>query len=154
VTGQNRSRRVGRANRPNLNPGRNNSNITSGTTAGCNGVATGQRLGGPDLYYDPCAFSLQQAGFLGNAGMNILTAPGLFNLDFSLVKDTALARLGESGALQFRVETFNIFNRTNFVRPSQPVFSSPSATVLPNSGRITATSTKARTIQFALRLLW
>ncbi|MGH9784085.1 MAG: hypothetical protein ACRD88_07850, partial [Terriglobia bacterium] len=143
VTGSNRSRRGGRANRPDLNPGRNDSNITSGTTAGCNGVAPGQQLGGPELYYDPCAFSLQPAGFLGNAGMNILTAPGLFNLDFSLVKDTALPRLGESGALQFRVETFNVLNRANFVRPSQPVFSAPSATVLPDTGRITGTNTKA-----------
>ena len=62
--------------------------------------------------------------------------------------------LGESGSLQFRVETFNILNRANFVRPSQPVFSSPSATVLQDAGRITATSNKARTIQFALKVLW
>jgi hypothetical protein len=154
LSGRDRSRRSGGDNRPDLNPRRKDSNITSGTTAGCDGVAPGRKVGGPDLYYDPCAFSLQPFGFLGTVGRNILTAPGVFNLDFALVKDTPLRRLGDSGTLQFRVETFNILNRANFARPDSTVFSSPSATVLSTAGRITETNTKSREIQFALKVIW
>lgn len=78
------------------------------------GVAAGQKLGTPNLWFDPCAFSLQPAGFLGNAGRNILTGPAFANLDFSAVKDTQIPHLGEQGLLQFRAEIFNIFNHANF----------------------------------------
>ena len=104
VVGSNRSQSKvnggpGGIDRPNINPGRNNDNII---------------LGGPDLYFDPTAFSLQPLGFLGNAGRNILRGPGFATLDFSLVKDTALGFLGENGKLEFRAEFFNILNRANF----------------------------------------
>jgi hypothetical protein len=49
------------------------------------------------LYFDPCAFSLQPTGFLGNAGRNILTGPGFANLDFSIVKDTHISHRGNKG---------------------------------------------------------
>src|ERR1019366_7836223 len=86
--------------RPDLVAGRNGANIVSGTTAGCLGVAPGQKLGTPNLYFDPCAFTIPAAGFLGTAGRNILRGPGLANLDFSLMKDTAIKHLGESGKLE------------------------------------------------------
>lgn len=152
--GTDRSRSAGAGNQPDLNLGRNHSNIISGTTAGCPGVATGQKLGTPNLYYDPCAFSLEPNGFLGTEGRNSMTAPGLFNLDFSLVKDTPLRRLGEGGSIQFRVETFNILNRVNFSRPNLQVFSAPNATVLSNAGLITTTDNTSRQIQLALKILW
>src|SRR5439155_6380808 len=47
--------------RPNLAPGFSN-NPTHGTTAGCQGVPAGQKLGTPDLWFDPCAFTLSPAG--------------------------------------------------------------------------------------------
>jgi hypothetical protein len=50
----------------------------------------------------------------GNAGRNILTGPGLVNLDFSLVKNNCI---GELFNLQFRVEVFNLLNRANFQVP-------------------------------------
>src|SRR5438876_6088398 len=71
--------------RPNLNPGFS-SNPTSGVTAGCPGVAAGQKLGTPDLYYDPCAFSRPAPGTYGNLGRNTLTGPGFYNVDFSADK--------------------------------------------------------------------
>ena len=107
--------------RPDLVAGRKGSNIVSGTTAGCLGVAAGQKLGTPKLYFDPCAFTTPPAGFLGTAGRNILRGPGLANLDFSLVKNTPIGYLGESGKLEFRAEFFNLLNRANFLIPGRIV---------------------------------
>src|SRR5262249_15634194 len=116
------------ADRPNVNPGRNPGNITSGVSSGCShldpvkgvvvDIAPGTPIGTPDLYFDPCAFSLQPAGLLGNAGRNFLFGPGLRNLDFSLTKVTHLPRMGEAGQLEFRFETFNMLNHRNLYIPS------------------------------------
>jgi Carboxypeptidase regulatory-like domain/TonB dependent receptor-like, beta-barrel len=143
--------------RPNLNAGRTNSNITSGTTAGCPGVAAGQKLGTANLFFDPCAFSLQPMGFLGNAGRNILSGPGLANLDFSAVKDTRIPFLGEAGSLQFRAEIFNIFNHTNLGfspidNADRVVFSG--SKINPAAGVMIGTATPSRQIQFALKLIF
>jgi hypothetical protein len=154
VSGADRSRSLGAGNTPDLVPGRWGSNITSGTTKGCAGVTAGQKLGTPELYFDPCAFTLEPQGYLGTTGRNILSAPGTANLDFSLVKDTKLGVLGESGNLQFRVETFNILNRVNFGRPNATVFSSASPIPLSTAGDITRTSTASRQLQFALKVTW
>ncbi len=130
----------------------------SGTTAGCLGVAPGRQLGTPALYYDPCAFTIPAAGFLGSAGRNLLYGPGLANLDFSLVKDTAIKKLGESGRLEFRTEFFNILNHANFAPPSRTVFAGIQNVEAPiaNAGVITSTANGAtsRQIQFALKLLF
>jgi hypothetical protein len=117
-------------------------------------VTPGEKLGTPDLYYDPCAFSLEPLGFLGTAGRNILTAPGVLNLDFSLVKDTQLPFLGEGGSVQFRAEFFNILNRANFARPDSDNFSAPSATVVDTAGAIDHTDGTSRQLQLALKLIW
>jgi hypothetical protein len=148
---------AGGIDRPDLLPGRNGSNIVSGSSVGCQGgPAAGTPVGTPNRYFDPCAFILQPTGFLGNAGRNILRGPGLANLDFSLIKDTAVKALGESGALEFRAEFFNILNRPNFAQPNRIVFSGtgPAGPAVPLStaGQITATNTTSRQIQFALRL--
>lgn len=153
--------------RPNLVSGRNTGNITGGTTAGCPwapGVRAGQSLGTPDLYFDPCAFTLQPAGFLGSASRNSLRGPGLASLDFSLVKDTHLKRLGESGKLEFRAEFFNLLNRANFGTPGIGITGDNSAqvfagradneTVLQTAARLTTTATRSRQIQLALKILF
>ncbi|HUQ95450.1 MAG TPA: TonB-dependent receptor, partial [Bryobacteraceae bacterium] len=108
----------GPSDRPNLLPGRTSENITEGTTAGCPGITAGQKLHTPDLYFDPCAFESPAAGFLGTSGKGIFSGPGTNNLDFSVVKDTALGWLGEGGKLEFRTEVFNILNRATFDLPS------------------------------------
>jgi hypothetical protein len=146
--------------RPDLVPGRSNSNIVSGTTAGCLGVPAGKKLGTPNLWYDPCAFTLQTPGFLGTAGRDILRGPGVANLDFSIVKDTAVPKLGEGGKLEFRTEIFNILNRANFDSPDRTVFAGSSLpgaapeSVLGTAGQITRTLTTSRQIQFALKLIF
>ena len=149
------------ADRPDLVLGRDNSNITQGTTSGCPGVAAGQRLGTPNLEFDPCAFTLQPAGFLGTTGRDILRGPGFANLDFSITKETALRILGESGMLEFRAEIFNILNRANFVTPqigwanaADIVFAGAKdgELPLPTAGAVTSTVSSSRQIQLALKI--
>jgi len=54
---------------------------------------------------------------------------------------------------QFRAETFNLFNRPNFAIPSQrTVFSSTGP--VGSAGRITATTTSVRRIQFGLKVVF
>ena len=151
--------------RPDLVAGRNNSNITSGTTAGCPGVAAGRKLGTQQLWYDPCAFTLPPLGFTGNAGRNILRGPGIDNLDFSLSKDTALRFLGEGGKLEFRADFFNILNHANLATPASGGSGSNPAGVLfagradvelplATAGRISNTSTASRQVQLSLRIVF
>ena len=109
-------------------------------------------LGGPDKYFDPNAFVLQSGGFVGNAGRNILTGPGLANLDLSFLKGTPIHKLGESGKLEFRAEIFNLLNHTNFGMPNNTTFNGTNRNAV--AGQILTTSTKSRQIQLALRLLF
>ena len=83
--------------------------------------------------------------------------------DFSLVKDTAIPPLGEQGFVEFRAEIFNILNHANFALPATfgrvltGTLTDPagvSEAPIPNVGKITATSTTARQIQFALKVIF
>ena len=55
--------------------------------------------------------SLMPAGVFGNGGRNVLIGPGFQNWDVSLLKNF---QLRETTRLQFRAESFNVFNHTNF----------------------------------------
>jgi hypothetical protein len=150
---------VGGHDRPDVLPGRNNSNITRGTTAGCLGVPAGQKLGTPQLYYDPCAFAIQPAGFLGNEKRNSLIGPGFEDVDISLVKDTKVGFLGETGSVQFRAEVFNLLNHANFYGPGLTIFagSGPATGDVepPSAGAARITNAfPARQIQLALKLIF
>jgi hypothetical protein len=48
----------------------------------------------------------------GNSGRNILDGPGLFSVDLALAKNF---QMGEGKNLQFRIESFNAINHTNFI---------------------------------------
>jgi hypothetical protein len=107
--------------------------------------------GNPNQWFNPAAFLPVPAnsGFYGNLGRDTFIGPGLATWDFSAVKDT---RLKERLSLQFRAEIFNLLNRANFNTPNLIVFT-PSG-VSGTAGAITSTSTTARQVQFALKLLW
>lgn len=124
--------------RPNLKAGVNPSQII---------------LGGPNRYFDPNAFELQPAGFLGNAGRNIMTGPTLINFDLSVVKNQTLATRGR---LQLRFEVFNVLNRANFSIPNRVVFSGTREGEAPLStaGQITSTITDARQLQLGVKLIF
>jgi len=118
--------------RPNLNPGASNNPV----------------LGGPDRYYDVSGFSPPTPGFPGTLGRNTVIGPGLVNFDFSLVKTT---NFGERTNVQFRAELFNIFNRPNFGTPLRAILDAR-GNPIGSAGRIQETVTKAREIQFGLKL--
>lgn len=133
-----------RTDRPNIAPG-----VTHLTTTG-----------DPARFFDVKQFQLQPAGFLGNAGRNILTGPPLRNVDFIIVKDTLVR---ERLHIQFRTEFFNLFNHPNFATPDNFgrfafLGTGPQAGAdgVPNpaAGRITRTVTTSRQMQFALKLIF
>ena len=111
-------------------------------------------LGGPDQYFDPAAFRLPAVGTLGNVGRGALIGPNLRVFDLSLVKNTRWGWLGEEGAVQLRLEAFNLFNRANFAPPSLIVFTGAADNEQPLStfGRIRSTTTASRQVQLGVRL--
>jgi hypothetical protein len=149
--------------RPDLAPGRSIDSITHGVSTpnsiegAANCLTAGQPLGTPQLWFDPCAFTIPNAGFLGNTGRNIIRGPGLANLDFSLVKNTPVPKLGEAGRVEFRAEFFNITNHPNFNIPARTVYAGNASIQPPlgSAGVITDTgSATARQIQLALKVIF
>ena len=149
--------------RPNLAPGRDVYSITHGVSIS-NGIdpcsTAGKPLGTVSLWFDPCAFVLQPAGFLGNVSRDLLRGPGLSNVNFSAVKDTPLKYLGEAGSLEFRAEIFNILNHPNFILPAATVYSGSTLTSnvdtpISSAGQINSTGgNSSRQIQFAVKILF
>jgi hypothetical protein len=64
-------------------------------------------------YINPAAFALPALGAFGNLGHNALRAPGRDNWNLSLFKSFVFSETRGS-RLEFRVETFNTFNHTQF----------------------------------------
>lgn len=144
---QSGSGNTGNPDVPNVVPGRDRHDITSGVSTGCPGLAAGTKVGTAERYFDPCAFTLPIPGTFGNAGRDQYVGPGLVSLDASLFKTFSVR---EGWNLQFRAEAFNILNHTNFGPPTIRVFSG--SKVNPSSALITRTATSSRQIQFALKL--
>ncbi len=93
----------------------------------------------------------------GNSGRNILIGPGVTSLDFSLFKNNYIKRISERFNIQFRAEIFNILNHPNFAPPVQGVntdiFDGTGAPN-PTAGLLTRTTTTAREMQFALKVIF
>jgi hypothetical protein len=77
------------------------------------GQTFGPLLGNPNLFVAPTGLTF------GNAGRNFLNNPSRLNFDVQLAKNFSLS---EGRSLQFRLETFNVFNHTQFriYDPSHP----------------------------------
>lgn len=63
------------------------------------------------LLYNPAAFGLPVGLTFGNIGRNTLTQPGMVNFNMGVYKNF---RITERQTVQFRWETFNTFNHTQF----------------------------------------
>jgi hypothetical protein len=107
--------------------------VTNGSTYGdnagvANGTGTGSRpdlVGNPrsgftanqdpgvagPLFYNPAAYAVPTGLTFGNVGRNTLNLPGRVNFNFGLFKRFAI---NEKTGFDFRWETFNIFNHTEF----------------------------------------
>ena len=122
-------------------------------------------LGKPGQWFNPAAFigppnsGATNSGFYGNVGRDAYSGPGLATWDFSVIKDTSIT---ERFNLEFRAELFNLLNRANFNTPNLIVFTPGAITggigaqgnVSGTAGAISSTTTSARQVQFALKLLW
>ncbi|MGH9440474.1 MAG: hypothetical protein ACRD22_22085, partial [Terriglobia bacterium] len=138
-----------------VNPGNPNHYIKTQ----CFAIPTAPSLAFYNQYCDPTFGTAPQCFNLrGNSGRSALIGPGLADFDFSLVKNNRFPRISENFNVQFRAEFFNVLNRSNFSVPDYgngyaDIFDSAGA---PNatSGLLTSTTTSAREIQFALKVVW
>jgi hypothetical protein len=93
----------------------------------------------------------------GNAGRNIIISPGVTELDFSMFKNNYIKSISERFNIQFRAELFNILNHANFAPPATPnntdIFDG-TGTLSGVAGQITKTTTTAREIQFAVKVIF
>ena len=82
----------------------------------------------------------------GNSTRNAVRGPWFWNLDMVASKDFRLP-LGDQTKIQFRVEAFNLLNRTNFGAPNANRNSA-------NYGTITTLNGDARQMQIGLKLMF
>ena len=106
----------------------------------------------PNTSVFPQCFNLR-----GNAGRNILIGPGVTNLDFSIFKNNYIRKISENFNIQFRAEIFNLLNHANFAPPTTPdntdIFDSSGAPT-GVAGLLSRTTTTAREIQFAVKIIF
>ena len=104
----------------------------------------------PEQCFNIADFRVPAPFTIGNAGRNILRGPGVNNWDMAIFKNFNFT---ERVYLQFRAESFNLFNHPNFGQPQNNL-------AVASFGQITATRTtrgdlgSSRQIQFALKLLF
>jgi len=110
--------------------------------------------GNINQWANPAGFGLPAPGTLGNLQRDFLAGPGTVNLDYAVMKETPIK---EQVRLQFRAEFFNLLNHANFALPNASAFvqtANGGGAPNPTFGKITATTTASRQIQFALKLLF
>ena len=129
--------------------------VQSGTPftvySGFDGIKRADQTGNPndgpkstDKWFDTAAFK-PAAGAQGTAERNSVRGPGTRTLDLSLFKTFALQRLG---AVELRIEGFNLFNAPLYSQPNNVVGD-------PNFGKITGTRLNSeRQVQLAVRYLF
>jgi hypothetical protein len=102
----------------------------------------------PTHQFGIAAFTAPKPGTVGNSGRNILRGPAAYNTDFSLFKNF---KVSERQTLQFRAETFNLFNTPEFSQPgaslASPATFGRSLSTIATIGGFSSN----RQMQFALR---
>jgi hypothetical protein len=92
-------------------------------------------------WFNTAAFTSPGPYAFGNAGVGIITPPGLVNVDLSLLKNFTFR---ERYTAQFRAEFFNAFNHVNLGVPGTG-FGSPTFGVI-------SSAADARIIQMGLKI--
>ncbi len=108
-------------------------------------------LGNPNQWFNPSAFVLAPAGQLGTLGRGTFIGPHLRTFDLSLLKNFNLPRWNDQARLQFRAESFNLFNHANFGVPNILAISTTTGPI-GTFGAVRNTITTSRQIQLGLRL--
>lgn len=90
-------------------------------------------------------------GVFGNSGVNILTGPALYNIDFGLMKDFHPT---EHVTMQFIMTMANALNHPNFGQPASNISSPGTLGVISNEIGAQLVEPGPREIDFALRLLF
>jgi len=101
---------------------------------------------GPNKWFNTAAFQTAPATRLGNAGVGIITGPGLITTDISLRKEFIVRRAAKSDSnwrLKFQADAFNLPNHPNFRNPSVTTSNSDVGTV--------TSCGPARSLQFGLK---
>ena len=86
-----------------------------------------------------------------DSGRGTFIGPNLRTFDLSLLKNFDLTKWKDQARLQFRVESFNLFNRANFGVPNVLAISTTTGPIA-TFGAVRNTITTARQIQLGLRL--
>jgi hypothetical protein len=131
-------------------PGHNNSPnlVGAGKPEVFGNVGPGQR------WFDTTSFAapptINGVGTFGNVSRNILTGPGVVNLDASVFRKF---KVTETWSMEFRAEAFNLTNTPHFALPGLSFGSSNFGQVTTSEDFISsATDTDNRKVQFGLRL--
>ena len=94
-----------------------------------------------DRWFDAAAFAVPAVNTYGSCGYNTLRGPSSKSMNLSVFRSIVF---GER-RVEFRIETFNLFNWVNFGFPAANV--SNAGTI----GRITSTLNDPREMQFAVK---
>ncbi|MBV9406552.1 MAG: TonB-dependent receptor, partial [Acidobacteriaceae bacterium] len=106
----------------------------------------------PNDWINAAAFVAAANGTFGNAGRNLVRAPGLWQVDAALAKTISLT---ERMGLQLRAEVFNVFNRAQYGSPAADLSSAQNFGVITTPVNQGATgSGTPRQIQLAVRFLF
>jgi hypothetical protein len=95
-----------------------------------------------DRWFNAEAFAIPVNQF-GNAGRNILRAPGYWTVDLALQRNVRVMRK----SLELRLEAFNVFNNINLGNPDVRIDQ-------PTAGRITSMSGSPRQLQLGARFTY
>src|SRR5215831_2799109 len=128
--------------------------VTANLATFLGGVALRPNISGPvvapedqrtiDSYFNRNSISLPAVDSpFGNAGRNIARSNSFFQFDLGLQKNFRLP-INEVSTLEFRMEAFNLFNKTNFGAANSDRSNAAFGTI--------RTTFPARQIQFALKL--
>ena len=107
-------------------------------------------IGAPNNWYDATAFVLPPTGEYGNVGRNVLRGPDLKVVDLSIFKNTSVGKQN----VQFRLEIFNLFDRSNFATPNSAVLFNADGTRVPNATNIVRTATTSRQVQLGIKFVF
>jgi len=105
-------------------------------------------------YFNPAAFAKPAAGTYGNLGRDALYGPGFGSVDFSMFKNIPIK---ENIHAQFRVEIFNLFNRTNWANPTTTFTSSSFGELTQTKNASSAPGLgfgEPRNVQLALKIIF